>query len=152
VTGPTGPTGPAAVVNLGEVFNQGAQTVPLEADVSFDSNGILSGGITHAQGTSTIVVGIAGVYRVDFSVSAVQANQFGIFVNGAAATGLTYGSASGSQQNGGHGLVALQAGDIVTLRNHSSPTAVDLQTLAGGTQTNVDASVTIERVSDLPVP
>jgi hypothetical protein len=38
------------------------------------------------------------------------------------------------------------------LRNHSAGTAVTLQTLAGGTQTNVDASVTIERVSDLPVP
>ena len=66
--------------------------------------------------------------------------------NGAAIPGSTYGSGSGTQQNDGHVIVTLAAGDVLTLVNSGSGTAVTLQTLAGGTQTNVNASMTIEQV------
>jgi hypothetical protein len=36
---------------------------------------------------------------------------------------------------------------VLTVRNHSSSAAVTLQTLAGGTQTNVNASILIEKLS-----
>ena len=39
------------------------------------------------------------------------------------------------------------AGDILTVRNHSSASAVTLQTLAGGTQINSNASILIQRLS-----
>ncbi len=39
------------------------------------------------------------------------------------------------------------AGDIVTLRNHGSAAAVTLQTLAGGTRFNVNASILIKKLS-----
>ena len=44
-------------------------------------------------------------------------------------------------------LVSLGAGDIVTLRNHSSAAAVTLQTLAGGTQTNVNAALSLQKLN-----
>jgi hypothetical protein len=44
-------------------------------------------------------------------------------------------------------LVQLVAGDVLTLRNHSSAAAVTLQSLAGGTETNVNASITITQVA-----
>jgi hypothetical protein len=44
-------------------------------------------------------------------------------------------------------ILVLGAGDVITLRNHSSAAAVTLQTLAGGTQTNVNASVSIEKLA-----
>ena len=40
----------------------------------------------------------------------------------------------------------LGAGDVLSLNNHSSAAAVALQTLAGGTQTNANASIVIEKV------
>jgi len=62
--------------------------------------------------------------------------------------GSTYGSGAGTQQNTGVTMVVLSVADVVTLVNHSSAAAVTLQTLAGGTQTNVNASLTFNRLSD----
>jgi hypothetical protein len=115
--------------------------------VIFDSNGILTPGITHAPGTSQIVFAISGNYKIAFSLSAVEANQFAVFLNGVAIEGSTYGSGAGTQQNNGQVIVAVLAGDSLTIRNHSSAAAVVIQDLAGGTQANVNASVLIEKLN-----
>ncbi|AFH60748.1 BclA C-terminal domain-containing protein [Paenibacillus mucilaginosus] len=135
------------MAQFGYVYNLGAQVVPIEADVTFDSNGILTPGITHAPGTSTISVTDAGNYEINFSASGVEPSQFAIFRNGALVPGTVYGSGAGTQQNTGQVITALSSGDVITLRNHSSSAAVTLQTLAGGTQTNVNASIVIKRLS-----
>jgi hypothetical protein len=67
-------------------------------------------------------------------------------VNGAAIPGTTYGSGAGTQQDNGQAIVTLTATDVLSLRNHSSAAAVALQTLAGGTQTNVNASILINQL------
>ncbi len=117
----------------------------IEAPVSFDNNGPLLG-FTHAPGNAGIVVKAAGTYLVNFSVSGVEPGQFTLFVNGAPAGGTTYGSGAATQQDNGQAIVTLSASDVLTLVNHSSPAAVTLQTLAGGTETNVNASIVIEQV------
>jgi hypothetical protein len=83
---------------------------------------------------------------VQFSVSGVEPGQFALFVNGAAAPGTVYGSGAGTQQDNGQVILTLSASDVLTLVNHSSAAAVTLQTLAGGTQTNVNASLLIEKL------
>lgn len=145
-TGPTGPIGPSAPSDYGQIYNLGPQTVAIEADVVFDSNGVLAGGILHVPGTSQIQVAESGAFLVRFTVSGVEPNQFALFVNGAPVPGGTFGSGAGTQQNSGEAIVELAAGDVLTLRNHSSAAAVTLQTLAGGTQTNVNASVMLQRL------
>ncbi|MEO8127380.1 MAG: hypothetical protein ABJF23_19865 [Bryobacteraceae bacterium] len=145
-TGATGATGPGASGTYAYVFNNGAQVVALEADVLFDSNGLLSG-FSHTTGTSVVVVTNAGVYQVSFVVSTVEPNQFTLFLNGAPVSGATFGSGAGTQQNQGSVMVSLTAGDVLTLRNHTSAAAVTLQTLAGGTQTNVNAGITLLKVN-----
>ncbi len=146
VTGATGPAGPAGGLSAcGYLFNQQAEVVPIEAAVAFDSNGPLLG-VTHAPGNAGLVVTASGTYVVDFSVSSVEPGQFALFVNGALAAGTTYGSGAGTQQDNGQAILTLSAGDILTLVNHSSAAAVTLQTLAGGTQTNVNASIVVEKV------
>lgn len=131
----------------GFIYNVSAQTVPIEADIIFDTNGILKPGITHVPGTTEIVVTNPGSYEVAYSASAVEPNQFALCVNGTPATGTVYGSGAGTQHNNGQAIIPLDAGDVLTLRNHSSAAAVTLQTLAGGTQTNVNASVIIKKIS-----
>jgi hypothetical protein len=69
-----------------------------------------------------------------------------LFVNGALVPGTVYGSGAGTQPSIGQGIFAVTAGDVLTLRNHTSAAAVGLQTLAGGTQTNANASVAIEKL------
>ncbi len=117
----------------------------IEGQVTFNLNGPLSG-ITHAPGNAGIDITAAGVYEVTFSVSGVEPGQFGLFVNGAAVSDTIYGSGAGTQQDNGQAILTLSASDVLTLVNHSSAAAVTLQTLAGGTQVNVNASIVITKV------
>jgi len=133
------------LAGFGYIFNEGAQTVPIEGSVAFDSNGPLLG-ITHAPGNAGVVVTSSGTYAVHYSVSGVEPGQFALFVNGAAAGGTVYGSGAGTQQDNGQVILTLSANDVLTLVNHSSAAAVTLQTLAGGTQTTVNASLLIEKL------
>ncbi|MBM7565771.1 BclA C-terminal domain-containing protein [Paenibacillus sacheonensis] len=157
-TGPTGPTGATGAAGAngatgfglsqyGYVYNLLAQVVPVNADVLFDTNGILTPGITHAPGTSQIVVTVPGDYEVTFNVTAVEPNQFTLLLNGNAIAGATYGTGAGTQKNVGQVIVAIPSGGILTLRNHTSASAVTLQTLAGGTEINVNASILLKKLN-----
>ena len=147
-TGATGATGAAGGLSVyGYIYNLSAQTVAIEADITFDTNGIITAGITHAPGTSQVLFTTPGDYLVTFSVSGVEPSQFALFLNGAPIAGTVYGSGAGTQQNNGQAIITIAASDVLTLRNHSSAAAVTLQTLAGGTQTNVNASIVITKLN-----
>lgn len=128
------------------IFNTNAGPIAPGAPILFSSNGPLLG-VTHVLGSSAIVIVNAGTYAVQFSVSGVEPNQFTLFVNGVADASTVYGSGAGTQQNSGLSILILAAGAILTLVNHTSAAAVTLQTLAGGTETNVNSSVLIERLA-----
>jgi len=119
--------------------------VAIASAIGFDSNGPLLG-VTHAPGASSFVVTAAGTYLVSFSTSGVEPSQFALFDNGVVVPGTTYGSGAGTQQNNGQMIVTLSAGDTLSIVNDASAAAVTLQTLAGGTATNVNASVVIEKL------
>ncbi|WP_232718552.1 BclA C-terminal domain-containing protein [Bacillus sp. FJAT-45037] len=144
--GPIGPPGAGGLLEYGYIYNLTAQTVAVNADVLFSNTGITTAGITHIPGTAEIVVTTAGDYEVTFSVSGVEPNQFAIFINGVLVPETVYGSGAGTQQNNGQAIIAVEAGDIITLRNHVSAAAVGLQTQAGGTATNVNASIVIKKL------
>jgi hypothetical protein len=129
------------------VYNDAAQTVALEAAVTFNSNGVMTAGITHAPGTAGITIGSSGDYKVTFSVSATEVDQMALFVNGTLVPGTVYGSGAGTQQNTGQVIFTIAAGDILTLRNHTSTAGIGLAALYGGTQTNTNASVVIEKLN-----
>jgi hypothetical protein len=79
-------------------------------------------------------------------MSGVEPGQFALFLNGAEVAGSVYGSGAGTQQNNGQVIITIASADVLTLRNHSSAAAVTLQTLAGGTQINVNASILIQKL------
>lgn len=145
VDAPTG-GGVAAPATYAHIYNLDAQVVALEAGISFSNNGVIAGNITHTPGTSSITLGTAGNYMVSFSVSGVEPGQFALFQNGVPVPGAIYGSGAGTQQNNGQVIVTAAAGDVLTLNNHTSAPAVTLQTLAGGTQVNANASILIEQL------
>jgi hypothetical protein len=121
--------------------------VALEADILFSNNGIIVGTITHAPGTSIIQIGSAGDYAIWFYAAGVESNQFTVFQNGVPVAGAIYGSGAGTQANPGMVIITAAAADVITIRNHTSSAAVTLQTLAGGTQINANASVLIQKLS-----
>ncbi len=147
-TGATGAAGVSASSDFAYIYNLDAATVAVSAPVLFSTNGPIGGGVvSHAPGFSTVTVNTTGVYEIGFSVSGVEPNQLTLFVNGSPVAGSTYGSGAGTQQNVGVTMVALSSGDLVQLVNSTSAAAVTLQTLAGGTEVNVNASLTFKRLS-----
>ena len=146
-TGATGAIGPQGLSEYAYIYNLPTQVVALEADVIFSNNGIIVGTITHLLGTSTIILGTAGDYSVLFNASGIEINQFAIFQNWTPVDGAIYGSGAGTQPNPGMVIVTAAAGDVLTLRNHTSAAGITLQTLAGGTQVNANASILIQKIS-----
>lgn len=144
--GPEGPSGAGGILGYGYIYNLTAQSVAIEAPIVFDSTGPVLG-VTHAPNTPDIEVVNAGTYSITYSVSGTEPNQFAIFVNGVAVPSTVYGSGAGTQQNTGQAILALDAGDIITIVNHSSAAAVGLASVIGGTQANVNASVLLERLT-----
>jgi hypothetical protein len=151
--GPVGSTGPTGAIGLtgsnglsqyAYVYNLGAQTVPLEADIAFDTNGVLTSGITHVAGSAGLVLVNAGKYQVTFSVSGTEPSQMALFVNGVMVPGAVYGSGAGTQQNTGQTIVTAAAGAVLTVRNHTSSAAIGLATPIGGTQASTNASVVVD--------
>ena len=145
--GATGPAGPAAPAEFAYIYNLDPTTVAQEADVTFSNNGVIFGGIMHAPGTAQITGFSGGTYKVTFSVSGTEQNQFALFRNGALVPGTIYGSGAGTQQNTGQAIILLAAPDVLTVRNHTSTAAVGLAPLIGGTQASVNASVAIEKLA-----
>jgi hypothetical protein len=148
-TGPPGETGPAGSGGISEyayIYNVAAQTAPLEAAYTFDSNGVLSSGIRHTAGSAAIELVNSGTYKVTYSVSGTEPNQMALFVQGAVVPGTVYGSGAGTQPNTGQALVTVAPGDLLTVRNHTSSAAVGLATPIGGTRATTNASVSIEKL------
>lgn len=146
-TGVTGPTGAGLGGEYAYIYNVAAQFVTLGNAVSFDTNGPLSGGITHNAGSSFIFVNVAGLYRIEFIASASQASQFSVYVNGVSAAGSRYGAAAASSQNNGIVLLNLAAGDVVQLNNTGSSGSLNLVANTGGTQAAVNASILIMKIN-----
>jgi BclA C-terminal domain len=150
LTGATGATGPAGSGSLdyGYIYNLTNEVVPLETAVTFTDNGLGTAGFSHALGSSELQVINAGIYKVTFSVSGTEPNQFALFLNGVPVPGSVYGSGAGTQQNNGQVIVSVGANDILTLVNHTSAAAVTLaaSTPIGGTAPSVNASILIQRL------
>jgi hypothetical protein len=157
-TGPVGATGPTGSNGLSQyayVYNDVAQTVAVEADINFNSNGVMTSGITHLAGIpgdAGIALLNAGDYKVTFSVSGTELSQMALYVNTVGPSiatlvpGTVYGAGAGTDQNTGQMIVTFAAGDVLTVRNHSSAAAVGLTTPIGGTQATTNASVIVEKL------
>ncbi len=147
--GPTGATGATGggLAEYGYIYNVGTQVVPIMSSVTFDTNGALTSGLSHAPGSADTTVIAVGTYEISWNVSAVEPSQFALFVNGVVSAGGIFGSGAGTQQNNGHILLTLSAGDVVSLHNYTSAAATTLQTLAGGTAANVNASILFRKLN-----
>ena len=145
--GLVGPAGPVGTLGYAFIYNLTGQSIAIEADIPFSNTGLLTTGFTHTPGSPSITIVAAGIYQATFSVSGAEPNQFAFFLNGALIPGSIYGSGAGTQQNTGLVIFSAGAGDVLTVRNHSSAAAVTLASVVGGTQANSNASVTILKIA-----
>ena len=114
---PTDPPSPVITHTYGYVYENEAtsQTVAVNADVKFSNNGALQG-VIHDAGSSIITVSEAGIYNLTFGISTFANNPqyWGIAVNGTVQQKF---AGSGQTYPIGSTILALNAGDTISLRN-----------------------------------
>jgi hypothetical protein len=145
--GPPGPNGTPAPTGYAYVYDTSGQTVALEGDILFNANGPISADFTHVVGAAGITFVTPGTYKVAFVISGTASNQMSTFINGVGTLGGTYGADDGAEQTSGQTILTVSAGNVLTIRNHTSLGAVVLANHAGGSNTSVDASILIERLA-----
>jgi hypothetical protein len=148
-TGAPGIAGPAGgIAEFAYIYNIGEQRIHQEEDIFFDSNGIITSGISHTAGESKITIKYSGIYEIIYHITGKQSNQLTLFANGIEATNTTFGTDDGIAQNLGIQILHLEDNTELTLRNHTSTAShLDLLVNAGGTQTSVNAAITIKKLS-----
>lgn len=149
--GEQGPIGP--ISGLAFFYNTVVQAVSLEADVSFDTNGLSSPNITHVAAAGAtgapITLVETGTYDVTWSLNGLEPNQFSLFLNGVLVPGSTNGSGGGFAQTSGSILFGATAADVLTLRNHSSTGVagtVNLNGAVGGSAAAPNAWIKILKI------
>jgi hypothetical protein len=135
-----------STLGYGYIYNVSGPTIAIGSPIDFDFAGPLSG-VTYTNSSGSIGIVNAGTYAIFWSVSGVQSNQFALTVNGTVSPSTLYGSGAGTQQNVELSILTVGAGATLQLINNVSAAGVTLQTLAGGTGTNVNASVLIIRLA-----
>ncbi len=138
------------ITDYAYIYNKSDQVVHINEKVKFDSNGIIIGGIGHLAGDGDIILLKPGDYKISFSVAGADANQFGLFLNDTLVSGTIYGSGNTNQQNTGQAVISVNdpIPSVLNLRNHTSNTPVALQSVQGGNEANVTASISIQRLHE----
>ncbi len=96
-------------------------TIAGGADVVFSNRGPVNG-ITHTAGTISVAVTSAGVYEIDYSVNitAGVGSAIAIAINGTVDASTPKSALVATGEVSGKAMVALAAGDVITLRNDSA--------------------------------
>ncbi len=143
--GSTGPQGPAGVLAYSYIYNTAVvDDLAAGAAVPFSNNGPSTPDISHALGSTDIIINTPGTYAILFLVTATVENQFSIYVNGVRQPSSTYGIFSNeAQTNGMVILSSLAAQSIITLVNDSG---TDVGFNATDPLTAVNASIILAQV------
>jgi hypothetical protein len=117
--------------------------VPLDSAIfappAFPSVATNSGFIFNLNGTVTVAA--AGTYTYDYDVLVDEAGSLGLLVNGTFVPSTSFGRQTGTTQIVGHGIITLNAGDVVTLVN--SPFGISVLALNAPSPLTNTASFTL---------
>ena len=108
------------------------------ADVSFDSNGPLSG-VTHTAGAAAVTVPTTGTYQIYYGVNVTAGTgaSIAIAVNTTTDPSTVVSLLVGTGETSGTVMITLAAGDTITLRNDSA-TPFTTDATAGGVGAQLD--------------
>ena len=165
--GTTGATGAAnGLIAYGYAVGQSDAVIGADSDVVFDlgATPFPNAGFTSvpAPAGTAFVVASAGVYQFDFYVSGLPSTnvplEFALYVNGAIASAggpayefrsNTTASATDNLTVIGHGLILLNAGDVITLHNRTN-TVTDTVTVTSvppGGEAGPNRTLALERIA-----
>ena len=150
--GPAGPQGPAGTGITGFVylFDTSEQVqIPQNGEVTFNTNGHINpiGFVLHTERTGPIMITQSGTYLIQWEVNVDQGSSaFALFRGIVQIPGSNYGSILGHHSYKGQVISALTTGDILTLRNISSPITLR-NTIAATGPAVISASILLEKLA-----
>ena len=120
-------------------------TVAIGANVQFPRVSVnVGGGITVAS-SSQFTIANAGNYEVLFQVSTNEAGQLAVALNGTFVPSTVAGRATGTNQIVGMCIIPITAGQVLSIQNAASASALTITPTAGGTNP-VSANLVIRQV------
>lgn len=123
--------------------------LPLEASVVFEKQ-LNVKNLELQPNSSDIKIKKDGIYDFLFLVESSRASQFTVFVNGVPNLTTTSGISKGANQLYMRNILALNAGDVLSIRNHISAAGDVLITQeSGGQLPGVNAVFIIKRIANL---
>lgn len=114
-----------------DIYNTATQSIAMGGTVTMEFNDSLVH-FEHVPNTGDVIVKKNGVYLVLLSLNINDPTQWTIYVNGIPHVPSTAGTNGGAVVFNTYHIMALACGDIVTVRNYSSPKATTLTVNAGG--------------------
>ena len=137
----------------GSFYTTLAQSIPLEADVMWDNYQNVQGMTWSASNPNQVVVGSSGVYKIFFLGHVAQAAQAGIAINGVVNENTVQGTNKGSSQFTVRSLLNLKAGDIISIKNHSSASGqFTITQQAGGAEFSIAGILTVVKIANCAPP
>lgn len=101
-------------------------------------------------GTSDVIAKLSGSYMFEFIMEANKSCQMTLFVNGIPDLTTTVGIDKAAGTVYLRQVLQIQAGDVITIRNHiSSAGTIDLTATVGGLQTGNQAILIVKRIGPL---
>jgi hypothetical protein len=145
--GLNGVNGTTPTPEYAHFYNMGSQAIADGSAVEFDTNGLKTASVIHAAGTSGIVLGAPGTYKVTMSILATVPFRFALFRNLVVIPGSEFAANGSTRQAISVTIIAVAANDVVTLRNYGSGQTINLDVNAAITGPVVDASIVLERLA-----
>lgn len=125
------------------------QVIPVEQPILWESSQNVFN-MEFTPNTSDVTVKRSGVYRFTFLVGTTKASQFTFFVNGVPETTTTAGTNVAGSQLMLRQILSLNAGDKVSIRNHTSLVGdVPVSNNAGGTLDGVEGMFSLWKMGPL---
>ncbi|HEY6330183.1 MAG TPA: collagen-like protein [Blastocatellia bacterium] len=113
-TGATGATGPPLTTEDAYLYSTTTQVVPLGGALVFNIIGLTTGDISVSLPSNTIILGVAGDYKVTFTLFGATTGTWAVSVNGTLVAP-TYTFPSG--QGTGEALLSIPAGSTLQVVN-----------------------------------
>ena len=144
---------PKGFTTQGSFINTTDQTVALEADAVFMAKVETTNIAWSSFNPSQVQIMEDGIYSAYFQLNTQTASQFAVTINGVADENTTFGTNKGAGQIDSRSLLTLRAGDILTVRNHSSNVgSVIITSKAGGLDSTISIVFTLFKLAPIVPP
>jgi len=135
----------------GTFYTTNIQNLTTESDVVFENANPINTGLGWSG--SQVTIQEDGVYKTFFFANTNVASQFSFAVNGIPYEPSTQGSNKGAVQISIRTLLELKAGDVLSVRNHTSANgSINISNNNGGSQLGLNSILTIFKIAPLCKP